>query len=131
MNTKKIYFATSVITIIIALLIRYILNINPHYVGLLMCPLIMSFIYANGKNMKSKYLYATSSVLIAFLFWGEFEIRSVIFALSGCIASFTSIFLTEHFSGFKKNKKARITFWCYPRFLYILLFLLNNNLIES
>lgn len=107
MNTKKIYFATSIITIIIALLIRYVLNINPHYVGLLMCPLIMSFIYANGKNMKSKYLYATSSVLIAFLFWGEFEIRSVIFALSGCIASFISIFLTEHFFRIKEKIKKR------------------------
>lgn len=66
---------------------------------------MMSFLYTKGRNLRSKYMKAMVSMLVIFIYSGEFNTMGLLYALTGGGLAFVSIFLTEYVCRRIKEKR--------------------------
>lgn len=102
---NAIYYIISITTLIVALLIRYAVGVNSPYLLLLLLPIMMSFLYTKGSNLRGKYMKAMVSMLVIFIYSGEFNTMGLLYALTGGGLAFVSIFLTEYVCRRIKEKR--------------------------
>lgn len=65
----------------------------------------MSFLYTKGSNLRGKYMKAMASMLVIFIYSGEFNKMGLLYALTGGGLAFISIFFTEYACRRMKGKE--------------------------